>query len=63
MTQQPNDRSRCSYCLKKALSEQRVNVQEDIDTAMSNLSPKFKKMMRELLLHVPDKGKSEGMEK
>jgi hypothetical protein len=58
MTQQPNDRSRCFYCLKKALSEQRVKIQDDIDMTMSNLSPKFRKMLRELEKHVPDKGKS-----
>jgi hypothetical protein len=58
MTQQPNDRSRCFYCLKKALSEQRVKIQEDIDIAMSTLSPKYLKMLRELSHRVPDKGKS-----
>jgi hypothetical protein len=58
MTQQPNDRSRCFYCLKKALSEQRVKIQSDMDIAMANLPQKYKKMLRKLEKVVPDKGKS-----
>jgi hypothetical protein len=58
MTQQPNDRSRCFYCLKKALLDKRVKIQEDIDVAMATLSPKYLKMLRKLSKKVPDKGTS-----
>jgi hypothetical protein len=58
MTQQPNDRSRCFYCLKKALSEQRMKIQQDISLAAALLSPSHKKALRNLDLFVPDKGKS-----
>ena len=58
MSQQPNDRSRCFYCLKKALHEQRMKIQQDIALSAACVEPKLRKALRELAKQVPDKGKS-----
>ncbi len=58
MTQQPNDRSRCFYCLKKALQEHRMKIQQDVSLAATLLSSAHKKALRNLDMYVPDKGKT-----
>ena len=58
MTQQPNDRSRCFYCLKKALREHRHAFQFDVDSANTFIGLKHKKVLRSLGKEVPDKGQS-----
>lgn len=58
MTQQPNDRSRCFYCLKKALHENRMKIQQDISVTIASLSPRHKKVLRKLEKLIPDRGKS-----
>jgi hypothetical protein len=58
MTQQPNDRSRCFYCLKKALHENRMKIQQDIAVIIASLSPRHKKVLRKLEKLIPDRGKT-----
>jgi hypothetical protein len=58
MTQQPNDRSRCFYCLKKALREHKVHLHFNVDTASAFQGLKHKKVIRALQQEIPDKGQS-----
>jgi len=60
MTQQPNDRSRCFYCLKKALREQRMHIALHLDSTNVFICMKHRKVLRALGKHVPDKGASKG---
>lgn len=58
MTQQPNDRSRCFYCLKKALREQKVHLHLHAETANAFIGLRHKKVLRSLASEIPDKGAS-----